>query len=261
MALTHEPMSAYQAKSKDFLSSHALGDFRRAPVLFRRKELHLAHDVDRPAFMIGRAAHTLILEGSEVFEREYAIGGPINEKTGKAFGTKTKAFEAWAREQGKPVLSDEQFALIQILNLSVHNHEGASRLLSSGTPEGVARANYKDTPAQIRIDWHNPDEGIVDLKTCDDLTWFESDARKYGYAHQLAFYRSVLAVVLDKVEPVYIIAVEKKEPYRTGLWRVGTDVLGVAQKDNEAAISRLKTCRKTDVWPSGYEEIRTFDYI
>ena len=35
------------------------------------------------------------------------------------------------------------------------------------------------------MDWFNPDfEGrpvIVDLKTCDNLSFFERDARKYGY--------------------------------------------------------------------------------
>jgi hypothetical protein len=36
----------------------------------------------------------------------------------------------------------------------------------------------------------------VDLKTCDDLTWFEADSRRYGYAHQLAFYRAVLKKAL-----------------------------------------------------------------
>ena len=60
---------------------------------------------------------------------------------------------------------------------------------------------------------------------------------------------------------VHIIAVEKKEPFRAGVWRVGDDVLGQARKENEAAIERLKHCRKADTWPTGYEEIRLFDYL
>ena len=36
-------------------------------------------------------------------------------------------------------------------------------------------------------------QAIFELKTADDLTWFEADSRRYGYAHQLAFYRSILA--------------------------------------------------------------------
>ena len=67
---------------------------------------------------------------------------------------------------------------------------------SEGEAEGVVRAKYCDLPCQIRMDWFDAHQGIVDLKTCDDLTWFEADARRYGYAHQLAFYRAVLAQVI-----------------------------------------------------------------
>ncbi len=34
-----------------------------------------------------------------------------------------------------------------------------------------------------------------------------------------------------------------------------------AQKENEAAIERLKRCIATDTWPTGYEEVRVFDAI
>ena len=60
---------------------------------------------------------------------------------------------------------------------------------------------------------------------------------------------------------VSIVAVEKREPYRCGVWRVSADVLGVAQKENEAAIRRLVKCREADRWPTGYEDVRTFDYL
>ena len=58
-----------------------------------------------------------------------------------------------------------------------------------------------------------------------------------------------------------ILAVEKREPYRCGVWRVGDDVLSIAQRENEDAILRLKRCIAKDHWPTGYESIRTFDYL
>ncbi len=54
---------------------------------------------------------------------------------------------------------------------------------------------------------------------------------------------------------------EKREPFRCGVWRMGEDVLGIAQKENEEAIARLKACRERDHWPTGYEDIRVFDWI
>ncbi len=76
--LIREPAEVYHAKSKDYLTAHALNDFRRCPLLYRRKELGLVPERDSAAYLVGRAAHTLILEGRQRYEREYAIGGPIN---------------------------------------------------------------------------------------------------------------------------------------------------------------------------------------
>lgn len=259
--LIREPVDVYHSQRGQFLSSHQLAEFRRNCLLFRKKELGLVKDEDRPAYLIGRAAHALILEGREVFEQSYAFGGPVNPQTGEPFGTRTKAFQEWAEAQGKPVLSDEQIALIENMNVAVHAHEHVVALLAEGVAEGVVRGNYCGVASQARFDWLSPARGIVDLKTCDNLDWLQSDARSYGYVHQLAFYRSLLSRVSGTVVPVYLIAVEKREPFRCGVWRMGDNVLGIAQKENEDAIQRLKSCRDRDHWPTGYENIRVFDWI
>ena len=65
-----EPADVYHAKSGDFLTSHTLNDFRRCPLMYRKKELGLVPERDTAAYLIGRAAHSLILEGRERYERE-----------------------------------------------------------------------------------------------------------------------------------------------------------------------------------------------
>lgn len=259
--LTREPADVYHARRDKFLSSHQLAEFRRNPPLYRKRQLGLVQEEERPAYLIGQAAHALVLEGREAYEDRYAFGGPVNPKTGERYGNRTKAFEEWAAAQGKPVLTLDQMALIENLYASVYAHEHAVALLSEGVPEGVVRAAYGGIPCQARFDWLSPQRGIVDLKTCDNLDWLQADARNFGYVHQLAFYRSIAACVTDTVLPVYLVCVEKREPYRCGVWRMGEDVLGIAQKDNEDAIERLKGCRERDQWPSGYEDIRIFDWI
>jgi hypothetical protein len=77
----------------------------------------------------------------------------------------------------------------------------------------------------------------------------------------LAFYRAVLSKVLGIYVPVHLIAVEKKEPYRCGVWQLSSEVLNLAQKENEQAIDRLHACIANDSWPTGYEEPRVFDFI
>jgi hypothetical protein len=259
--LTFEPAEVYHAQRAKYLSSHQLAEFRRNQLLFRKKQLGLVKDEDRPAFLLGRAAHTLILEGREAYEREFAVGGPVNPKTGEPFGSRTKAFQEWADAQGKPVLTDDQVLLVENLNAAVHAHEHAAALLADGVAEGVVRTDYCGVACQGRFDWVNPQRGIVDLKTCDSIDYLQLDARSYGYAHQMAFYRSLLTCVSETVVPAYLIAVEKREPFRCGVWRMGEDVLGIAQKENEEGIERLKECRAKDQWVSGYEDIRVFDWI
>ena len=259
--LIREPADVYHAKAGEYLSSHLLAEFRRNPLLFHKKELGLVQDQDRPAYVLGRAAHVLILEGREAYEQAYAFGGPINPKTGQPFGSRTKAFQDWAEAKGKPVLDDDQAALIESLSASVLVHKHAAALLADGVAEGVIRAEYCGVPCQARLDWLNPESGIVDLKTCDNLDWLQMDARTYGYAYQLAFYRSLAATLTGQRLPVYMIAVEKREPLRTGVWRMSEEVLGLAQKENEEAIARLIACREKDEWLTGYEDIRTYDLI
>ena len=256
-----EPASAYHAKAKENLSSHMLSTFRQNPLLYYWKIAGLAHDESRPAYQLGSAAHVLILEGEDRFQAEYAVGGPINPKTGEPYGSRTKTWAEWAEAQGKPVLTEDDAELIRHMHASVMTHPEAADLLDSGIAEGVIRTEYCGTPCQSRLDWFHPERGIVDLKTCDDLTWFESDAKRYGYLHQVAFYQRVLLAASGKEFPVHIIAVEKKEPYRTGVWRVSDDVLAIARAENEAAIARLMRCRELGEWLSGYEITRIFDSI
>jgi hypothetical protein len=259
--ILREPFDVYQAESKNHLSSHQLGDFRKCPALYRKKKLGPVPDEDRPAYIIGRALHTLVLEGRDKFEAEYAVGGPINPKTGEMYGPTTKAYAEWAAAQGKAVLTIQQFDLVENMADGVQANGMAVDLLSEGIAEGVVRCEYRGMPCQTRMDFFDPHRGILDLKTCDDLTWFEADARRYGYVHQLAFYRAVLAEVIGIVMPAYLIGVEKKQPYRAGVWQVDRDTLAQAQRENEAAIERLKRCIATDTWPTGYEEVRVFDAI
>ena len=252
----------YHAKAGEYLTSHLLADFRKCPLLHSKRLEGLVERRDTPAYTLGRAAHCRILEGSEAFQDRYAFGGPINPKTGRPFGAQTKAFAEWAAAQGKPVLTSEQVELVENLATGVARNPQAVDLLLYGQAEGVVRAEYCGTPCQIRIDWLHPHRGIVDFKTCDDLTWFEADAKRYGYVHQMAFYRAVLAQVIGELlAPVHIIAVEKKEPLRCGVWRIDDGALAHAQRENEAAIRRLLLCRQRGDWPTGYEEIRVLDCV
>jgi hypothetical protein len=259
--LISEPADVYHAKASEYLSSHQLADFRKCPLLYWKKKQGLIPDEDRPAYLVGRALHTLVLEGRERFDEEYAVGGPINPSTGQPYGANTKAFANWAASCGKQVLTDAQYELVQNMAAGVRSHQIAVDLLSSGIPEGVVRAEYCGLPCQVRFDHFDIHRAILDLKTTDDLSWFESDAKRYGYVYQMAFYRAVLRQVISIPMPIFLVAVEKREAFRCGVWQIHEDVLNQAQRENEAAIERLKLCMEADAWPTGYAEVRVFDLM
>jgi hypothetical protein len=260
--LRAEPEQVYHARRGEYLSSHLLADFRKSPLLYHKRVDGLIEDKDSSAYLVGRAAHVRILEGNEKYESAFAFGGPVNPRTGRPFGSNTKAFSQWAADQGKPVLTDSQAEIVERLAEGVAMNPSATELMLDGQAEGVVRSEYCGQQCQIRIDWLNRHHGIVDLKTCDDLTWFEADARRYGYVHQMAFYQSVLSTVLNgTMVPVHIIAIEKKEPYRCGVWRVSEASLKQAQVENAAAICRLHNCRRQGSWPTGYEGVRVLEAI
>jgi hypothetical protein len=53
----------------------------------------------------------------------------------------------------------------------------------------------------------------------------------------------------------------RKKSRIAAVWQITPDCLNQAQKENEAAIERLKRCVATNIWPTGYEECRGFDFI
>ncbi|MDH4201383.1 MAG: PD-(D/E)XK nuclease-like domain-containing protein [Phycisphaerae bacterium] len=257
--LIEEPADIYHAQRNKYLSSHQLIDFMKCPYLHYKKRQGLITEKESTSYLIGRAAHTRILEGSAAFALDFAVDGPTNPTTGKPYGSLTKKFAEWKAKQNKPVLTLEQADLIDQMASGVALNDIAVELLSWGLAEGVVRTQYCEVLSQIRIDWLHPEKGIVDLKTCDDLTWFEADARRYRYHNQMAFYQAVLNKEVGELVPVHIIAVEKKEPFRCGVWRVSNDCLTTARQENEAAIGRLISCLHHNQWPTGYEQIRLLD--
>ena len=281
-----EASATYHSKRGVNVSSHGLtGDFKKSPANYHAKVTGEIKDVDRPAYKPGRAAHSLILEGRKQFEKDFCWNSPINEKTNKPYGPTSKPYLEWAEGERREIITPDQLALVEAMEKKVRKHEQASYLLSNGIAEGVIRvdlpvvkSNYRvqsrvqetrTIPCQIRMDYFNFEEGLVDLKTCDDIDYFEPDSRRYRYVHQLAFYRSVIVHKFDPLGelweqgllPVRLIAVEKKPPHRVGVWRIGDYVLGIAQGGNDLLLAEMEECRLKNVWPTRYEKERTLEMI
>lgn len=263
------PADEYHAATKrnEFTTSHRLNLFRKCPALYKKTIDGEIVEGDTAAFQLGRATHTLILEGPDKFAAEYVVSdGPTNEKTGKPYGKMTKAYADWLAEQTRPIVSSEEYALMLKMREAVHAHPVAKDLLASGIAEGTVRTTWDDEPVQARFDWFDPERGILlDLKTCSDVDRFGFDIRDFGYVYQMAFYGMVLrrAGYEGKLR-VFLVAVEKKEPYRVCVAEFFPMTLNDANDSepgtkygpgNDQAIAELRRCRKTGVWPTRYEEV------
>ena len=261
--LIHESEDVYHSRSRcgEMLSSHMLQLFTRSPRKYDMMIAGLVKFVDKPEYNVGRAAHKLILEGQEAFDAAYTVSdGPINERTGKPYGKDTQRYLDWLATQQGEIISEADYAAIDEMRGACNTHYGISELLhAEGDAEGVVRAELEGVKCQIRMDWFSEKCGIVDLKTCRDIEFFEKDCRDFGYAYQLAFYQSVLEQATGVRFPVHIIAVDKTEFHIAGRWDIPDHVLEQCDSVNRAAIRRLKHCRETCEWPTGYEHTRVFE--
>lgn len=264
------PADEYHAATKrgEYTTSHRLNLFRRCPLAYKQTIDGIMKEGDTAAFAFGRAVHVYVLEGKEKYDAEYMTSdGPVNPKTGEAYGKATKAYKEWAAAQTKPVISTEDFALIEKMRETVHAHPVAADLLASGIAEGTIRTTWDGEPVQCRMDWFDPERGIlVDLKTCADVDKGGYDIRDFGYVTQMAFYAKCLKLAsYDKPLNVYLVFVEKKEPYRVSVVEFfpmtlvdGNEIAQAPAKygvGNDAMIAELKHCRETGVWPTRYEEV------
>ena len=260
--IIHEPEEQYHARSKtgEMLSSHMLQRFAFMPYKYWATISGIYQEPDKAEHAFGRAAHKLILEGQEAFDAAYTVSdGPINERTGKPYGKDSKVYQDWLSCQTGEVITTADFEEIDTMRNAIANHAGIVELLSgNGEAEAVVRANVDGVDCQIRMDYFDPQVGIIDLKTCRDITFFEADMRTFGYCYQMAFYRRVLREATGRDYPVYVIAVDKTDFHVPGFWLIPSAELDVAERVNAASIRRLKECRENGVWPTGYEKKQIF---
>ena len=247
----------------DFVTAELLRDFRRCPELYRQRlSGEEVPEEETAAARLERATRALVFGGRDDFDAEFVVSnGPVNPRTGKAFGKISKAYKSWSSGVDRDVISTEEFDVVLKAQQAVFTHRTAPRLLFSGVINGVARARVADVPCQARADFISDVDGLVSLKFCDALEKFEDDARRRGYVHDLSFCRSVLRECRGETFPVYIIVLERKAPHRCGVWRVADEALDQAEVENTTALHRLLECRKTGRWPHGYEEIQTLTIV
>lgn len=250
-----------QAQQGIVVTSTMLKQFRACPTLYHAI-VHGTEKVEqKAAFRFGRAVHKIILEGEDACQAEFIVGGPLNEKTGRSFSHGSRAFARWLEDYGlspEKILTPAEARDIRSMRDSVRRHRAAASLLADGWPERCAEAEIAGLLCRARFDWLRRDGMIVDLKTTADIGRFEADARRFGYLNQFAFYRDVALAAGAGDVAVAAVVLEKRSPYRVGVWEFSPDVLAPYAAQNLTALKALARCREQNRWPTGYEGARSF---
>ena len=96
---------------------------------------------------------------------------------------------------------------------------------------------------------------LVDLKTTTDASpfAFKRSISKYSYGTQMAYYRD--AVRSGGVDPcgAIIIAVDKKAPFTTAVYRMNEETLDRAKMVVDKWLDTYAKCSVSGTWPSFWD--------
>lgn len=226
MQIVTEPFTKYLERSKTHLTSGLLRAYMRDPYIYSLMQQGQLEHEETAALSVGSALHCLVLEGREAYGERFFTGGPINPTTGKAFGRDSQKFKDWAtqsEQQGRTYLSEDEMDMLTLMGEAIHCHKEAGRIVKSHKLRERTIINDVDgVPCQVRLDAMSlKDHTFVELKTCQSLDHFHYDIGKYGYHLQHAFY----GIVSGYSSPNAIVAVEKSQPHRVGVWHIPHDAV------------------------------------
>ena len=224
-----------------------------SPLAYQYALTHPRPDTD--AMRLGRAVHKLVLEPLR-FNDAYEVGGPINPKTNREYGTDTNAWRDFvaALPPGREIISKAEFATAGMVAQAVRAHEDAGTIVAGpGIAETpiVWQAPGDTRTFKARPDWILPGE-LWDLKTTKNPAQysFGKSAAEYVYHAQMAFYAWGMSVV-NGAPPatVGLIVAQKVPPWDVAVYTLTDRQLAAGEAKFFAWLDRLAVCEATNTWP------------
>lgn len=241
------------------LSSSMLVKLMRSPAHLREAIINPPEQT--PAMKFGSAAHAAILEPN-LFAGRY-VKAPECDRRTKA-GKET--YESFAIEnQGKEILSGDDFDKIKAMVDAVHSHPVASGLLKNGKAEMSAfwRDPNTNLLCKCRPDYYNTKNGIiVDVKTSEDASFkgFQKSISKFNYHIQSAFYLDGISTLEGRSLTDFVhLVVEKEAPHAVGLYVLDDASLDRAREDIKKLLEIYNECVSKNEWPAYANEIQNMN--
>lgn len=218
---------------------------------FGQSQLHaIEHKQESsPNLKFGTAAHALIVEGQEAFDKEVKV------ITGSPYTKAYKEEKAEYEEQGFIVLKEDDVNLIQSMKDSMV-YEGNAYLNAKGKVAEASIYWYEDDvlckcrPDMLCPPLKEPNSDnkivIIDYKTtisCEPFS-FNKSVMKYGYDMQAAWYRRGLLMAGYDVEDFVFIAQEKVHPYASKVFRITKEQMDFGWTMMESYLNDYKEYQK-----------------
>lgn len=225
----------------------------------RRSWAHAKTPFDSTKAMeFGAGFHTLVGEPT-LFNFRYTQapeGIDRRTKEGKALWA-----EFTAANEGKTILSSDEWHQMNGMLQSILNHKIALRLLTGG----VAEQSYFWTDAEsgvgckCRPDYYRSNDAIVDLKTAEDASEsaFVRTLSQYGRHIQTALYLDGVSAVTGREHKVFVhLVIEKKPPYAIAIYSLDDVSIEQGRREYKKLLGQYAYLEKIGEWPAYPEEVK-----
>jgi hypothetical protein len=188
------------------------------------------------ALVFGTQFHDICELGIQGFQDKYSV---IPEKYSNK---RTKLYKEYIEANPDAISIDDLNRLTKMFyNLQTNEFY---RQLEDGCESHCEHSIYAemdDLPFRIRPDKHytfgDKVHYIIDYKTCQDVTQFSYDIKKYHYDLQAVFYADVLSI---NPSDFYFIAIEKNYPYTVQVFGLSEESIRRGRYKMDIAIDKIK---------------------
>lgn len=234
------------------ISRSGLLALKRSPYHYWYKYLNPDYKSEpaTPAQIFGNALHTFVLEAQQ-FEQQFFVLPKFDKRT-KAGAERWKHIQS--EMQGKEILSEDQYQLLQQMAASIKKNKLACQLIENAQ---IEQSLY----------WHDPDTDILckcrpdilhsnmvcDLKTAQDGSprSFQYAVFDYGYHIQAAMIQEALQQLKQiDVKAFWFVVIEKAAPYVVSTYKLDTTALEKGREEFKNLLLHYQHCLQTNVWPA-----------
>lgn len=216
----------------------------KSPAHFKANPPH-----ESRSMTLGNFGHIATLE-PERFAREVVAWGRLEEEKVRR-GKVWDAFQA--KHHDKLIATADEYDTAKVMAEAIHANPDAHRLLSGGFAEPTLLWECDGVLLKSRLDCLNLTEGAIsDVKCCKDASprGFQTDAARYDYFGQAAFYSGAVECVTGRALPFFFLAVENKWPHVTQVYNVPDEVIQAERVKYRALLAQLKFCEAMGEWPA-----------